>query len=176
MATATVMSTRAATTASAILTLLGAAGVEGEVFNIGAENERSVLEIADVLLAQTGKPKSLLAHVVDRPGHDRRYAVDFSKLQWVLKPDDPATPAIDPVAIQYGAFINTVIQFLIVAFVVFLLVRAVNRLRREQPAEPASPCRSCPPGRFRGTGAGHATHRTAPATSPADRSARFRSR
>ncbi|KQW86778.1 large-conductance mechanosensitive channel protein MscL [Brevundimonas sp. Root1279] len=61
-------------------------------------------------------------------------SVDFSNLKWVLKPDDPATPVVETVAIQYGAFINTIIQFLIVAFVVFLLVKAVNRMRREQAA------------------------------------------
>jgi len=43
------------------------------------------------------------------------------------------------VAIQDGAFINTLIQFLIVAFVVFLAVKGINKLRREQPAEPAAP-------------------------------------
>lgn len=41
--------------------------------------------------------------------------LDFSKLAWVLKPDDPATEAVETVAIQYGAFVNTVIQFLITA-------------------------------------------------------------
>lgn len=64
--------------------------------------------------------------------------VDFSNLKWVLAPENPATEAVEEVAIQYGAFINTVIQFLIVAFVVFLMVKAINRLRREQAAEPAS--------------------------------------
>ncbi|MDY6924607.1 MAG: large-conductance mechanosensitive channel protein MscL [Pseudomonadota bacterium] len=62
--------------------------------------------------------------------------VDFSRLQWVLRPEDPATEAVEKVAIQYGAFINTLLQFLIVAFVVFLLVKAINRLRREQAAAP----------------------------------------
>lgn len=61
--------------------------------------------------------------------------VDFSKLEWVLVPEDPATGAVEKVAIQYGAFINTLIQFLIVAFVIFLVVKAVNKMRREQPAE-----------------------------------------
>ena len=68
--------------------------------------------------------------------------VDFSELEWVLAPEDPATEAIEKVAIQYGAFINTVIQFLIVAFVVFLLVKGINNLRRkeaESPAPPAAP-------------------------------------
>jgi large conductance mechanosensitive channel len=62
--------------------------------------------------------------------------VDFSKLEWVLKPENPATEAIEKVAIGYGAFINTLLQFLIVAFVVFLLVKGINRLRRQQAAEP----------------------------------------
>ena len=65
--------------------------------------------------------------------------VDFSKLEWVLVPEDPATTAVEKVAIQYGAFINTLIQFLIVAFVVFLLVKGINKMRREQPAEVAAP-------------------------------------
>jgi large conductance mechanosensitive channel len=62
--------------------------------------------------------------------------VDFSELEWVLVPENPATEAVEKVAIQYGAFINTMIQFLIVAFVVFLLVKGINKLRREQAAEP----------------------------------------
>ena len=71
--------------------------------------------------------------------------VDFSKLEWVLVPEDPATGAVEKVAIQYGAFINTLIQFLIVAFVVFLLVKAINRLRREQAAQPeAAPAAPTP--------------------------------
>ena len=71
--------------------------------------------------------------------------VDFSKMEWVLVPEDPATEAIEKVAIQYGAFINTLIQFLIVAFVVFLLVKGINKLRREQAAEPeAAPAAPTP--------------------------------
>jgi large conductance mechanosensitive channel len=65
--------------------------------------------------------------------------VDFSKLEWVLRRDDPTTQTIEKVAIQYGAFINTLIQFLIVAFVVFLLVKGINRMRREQAASPEAP-------------------------------------
>ena len=69
--------------------------------------------------------------------------IDFSQLKVVLKAagDDPKK--IPEVAIQYGAFINTLIQFLIVAVVVFLLVKLVNTLRRDQaakaPEEPAAP-------------------------------------
>src|SRR5690606_37398065 len=62
--------------------------------------------------------------------------VDFSNLKWVLAPEDPATEAIEEVAIQYGAFINTLIQFAIVAFVILLMVKFITRLRREKAAEP----------------------------------------
>jgi large conductance mechanosensitive channel len=65
--------------------------------------------------------------------------VDFSNLKWVLSPEDPATTAVEEVAIQYGAFINTLIQFAIVAFVIFLMVKAINKLRREKAAEPEAP-------------------------------------
>jgi large conductance mechanosensitive channel len=65
--------------------------------------------------------------------------VDFSHMNWVLKVDNPATKVDEMVAIQYGAFLNTVIQFLIVAWVIFLLVKGVNTLRRAQAAEPSVP-------------------------------------
>jgi len=70
--------------------------------------------------------------------------VDFSHMQWVLKRDNPATAANELVAIHYGAFINTMIKFLIVAWVVFLLVKLVNVIRRRdaaaaQPAPAAAP-------------------------------------
>jgi len=74
--------------------------------------------------------KSLVDQVIMPPIGLLLGGVDFSKLQVILKPDDPATEAVETVAIQYGAFINTVIQFLIVAFVVFMLVKGVNALRR----------------------------------------------
>lgn len=81
--------------------------------------------------------KSLVDQVVMPPIGLLLGRVDFSKLEWVLTPEDPATEAVEKVAIAYGAFINTVIQFLIVAAVVFMAVKVINRLRREQAAEPA---------------------------------------
>ena len=83
--------------------------------------------------------KSLVDQVVMPPIGLATGGVDFSKLEWVLRPDDPATQAAEKVAVQYGAFINTVIQFLIVAFVIFMLVKAVNKLRRTEEAAPAAP-------------------------------------
>jgi large conductance mechanosensitive channel len=86
--------------------------------------------------------KSLVDQVVMPPIGLLTSGVDFAKLEWVLRPDDPSTPKSELVAIQYGAFLNTVIQFVIVAFVVFLLVKLVNSMRRkdaEAPAAPAAP-------------------------------------
>jgi dTDP-glucose 4,6-dehydratase len=51
-------------------------GRAGGVYNIGARNERHNLEVAESILAALGKPRSLIKFVKDRPGHDRRYAID----------------------------------------------------------------------------------------------------
>jgi dTDP-glucose 4,6-dehydratase len=53
----------------------------GETYNVGSGVERSIVEIADAVLALTGKPDSLKTIVPDRPGHDRRYLLDSSKLR-----------------------------------------------------------------------------------------------
>jgi large conductance mechanosensitive channel len=87
--------------------------------------------------AFNGIVKSLVDQVIMPPIGLLMGGLDFSKLEWVLKPEDPATAAVEKVAIQYGAFINTVIQFLIVAVVVFLLVKLVNKIRRADVGEPA---------------------------------------
>ncbi|HUU53340.1 MAG TPA: dTDP-glucose 4,6-dehydratase [Armatimonadota bacterium] len=56
-------------------------GEPGEVYNIGAGNEMQNIDMARFLLAEIGKPESLIEHVKDRPGHDRRYALDAGKLR-----------------------------------------------------------------------------------------------
>src|SRR5574341_604831 len=58
-----------------------AAGEIGEVYNIGSGEERVNLDVARDILALTGQPESLLRHVKDRPGHDRRYALDSAKIR-----------------------------------------------------------------------------------------------
>ena len=65
----------------ALVAILQADDVEGETFNIAGGNERSVLDITALILERLKKPGSLLAHVADRPGHDRRYAIDATKLE-----------------------------------------------------------------------------------------------
>jgi dTDP-glucose 4,6-dehydratase len=58
----------------------------GEVYNIGGCNEKTNIKVIELILERLGKPKTLIRHVKDRPGHDRRYAIDASKiireLQW----------------------------------------------------------------------------------------------
>jgi dTDP-glucose 4,6-dehydratase len=62
-------------------------GRSGEIYNIGSDNEWPNLQIVGRLLEILGKPRELIEHVKDRPGHDRRYAIDASKahaeLGWV---------------------------------------------------------------------------------------------
>ncbi len=54
-------------------------GRVGEVYNLGGGNERENVEIATLILETLGKPRTLIRHVTDRPGHDRRYAIDAQK-------------------------------------------------------------------------------------------------
>ena len=56
-------------------------GKAGQVYNIGAENERPNLDVVRAILKHTGRDESLLRYVPDRPGHDRRYAMDSRKIR-----------------------------------------------------------------------------------------------
>jgi dTDP-glucose 4,6-dehydratase len=56
-------------------------GQEGEVYNVGGRSERTNLSVVQTVLDHLGKPHSLIRFVKDRPGHDRRYAIDFSKIE-----------------------------------------------------------------------------------------------
>lgn len=55
-------------------------GAVGEVYNVGGNNERANIEIVKFVLAELHKPESLITYVQDRPGHDRRYAIDNTKI------------------------------------------------------------------------------------------------
>jgi len=79
--------------------------------------------------------------------------VDFADLFILLKQGAPAGPyatladaqAAGAVTINYGLFVNAVVYFIIVALVIFLLIRAVNRMQREEEAAPAEPTtKECP--------------------------------
>ena len=75
--------------------------------------------------------------------------VDFKDIKWVIKQGTEAvkdadgnilTPEVAEVAVKYGVFVNNVIDFIIVAFVVFLVIKAINKMKKEQPAAaPAGP-------------------------------------
>ena len=55
--------------------------VDGQIFNIAGGNEYSVLDIAARILEALAKPRDLIEHVTDRPGHDRRYALNAEKIK-----------------------------------------------------------------------------------------------
>jgi len=63
------------------LALVLAEGRPGEVYNIGSEEERANIEVAREILRLTERPETLLRHVKDRPGHDRRYAINHAKIR-----------------------------------------------------------------------------------------------
>jgi large conductance mechanosensitive channel len=92
--------------------------------------------------AFTAIVKSLVDDVIMPPIGWMTGGVDFSSLAIAL----PLQAAADgePVAVRYGVFINALLQFVIVAFVVFLLVRAVNRLRRDEPEPAPADAPTCP--------------------------------
>jgi len=56
-------------------------GAMGEVYNVGTGQDISNIEMAELVLQTTGKPRALIRHVADRPGHDRRYCMSVEKLQ-----------------------------------------------------------------------------------------------
>jgi len=64
-------------------------GTVGEVYNVGANTEKPNIEIVKLLLKHTGKTEDLIEYVKDRPGHDRRYAINSTKIQkelgWEVK-------------------------------------------------------------------------------------------
>lgn len=75
--------------------------------------------------------------------------VDFTNLFFTLGPEEYATLAeaqkAGAATINYGQFINNVIQFIIMAFVIFLIIRQINRLKRKEEVKPATPdTKECP--------------------------------
>lgn len=75
-------------------------GKIGEIYNIGARNEKTNLEVTKLILKKMGKPESLITFVQDRSGHDRRYSVDITRIRrlgWKPKHDfeEAMTKTID---------------------------------------------------------------------------------
>ena len=97
--------------------------------------------------------KSLVDDIIMPPIGLLLGGVDFANLFVLLRSGDPAGPyaaladakAAGAVTMNFGLFINTIISFLIVVFVIFLLIRSINRMKREQEALPAEPTtKECP--------------------------------
>jgi dTDP-glucose 4,6-dehydratase len=80
-------------------------GREGETYNVGSGIERSIEEVADLVLELTGKPEALKSIVPDRPGHDRRYLLESSKIRRELgwEPEIPFEAGVRDVAEWYAA-------------------------------------------------------------------------
>ena len=100
------------------------------------------LAVAVVIGAAFGKiVTALVDNVVMPPIGLLIGGVDFSAWKWILK---PAVEGQGEVAISIGVFVNTIIQFVILAFVIFLAIRAMNRLFKKEAEKPAAPAAPSP--------------------------------
>lgn len=91
------------------------------------------LAIGVIIGAAFGKiVASLVNDIIMPPIGYLTGGIDFKNMKVVIKEGDPATKISD-VSINYGNFINTLIEFLIVAFCIFMIVKAINSLRRPEP-------------------------------------------
>ena len=97
--------------------------------------------------------KSMVADVLMPPIGILLGNVDFSNLFTVIKEGSTVGPfatvaaakEAGAVTLNYGLFVNTIVNFLIVAFAIFFVVRGINRLKKEEEAPPAEPTtRECP--------------------------------
>lgn len=96
------------------------------------------LAVGVVIGAAFGKIVSSLVDGVIMPPLGKLIGgIDFSAFKWVLTP--AGADGKGEVAILYGAFINTMIQFLIVALAIFIVVKAINKISRKQEETPAAP-------------------------------------
>lgn len=97
------------------------------------------LAVGVVIGAAFGKiVTSLVENIIMPPIGVALGGVDFSEYKWVLV--QAAADGTGEVAIGYGAFINTLIQFLIIAWAIFLVVKAINRVtKKENPAAAEEP-------------------------------------
>jgi large conductance mechanosensitive channel len=96
------------------------------------------LAVGVVIGAAFGKiVSSLVGDVITPPIGVLLGGVDFSQIGWVLKPAMGDKPAV---VMGIGKFIQAIVDFLVIAFVIFLVVKAVNRMKREEPPPaPAGP-------------------------------------
>ncbi|MFN3228781.1 MAG: large-conductance mechanosensitive channel protein MscL [Asticcacaulis sp.] len=100
------------------------------------------LAVGVIIGAAFGKiVTSLVDHIIMPPLGLLIGGIDFSHMKWVLKAADPTVAGSTAVALEYGLFINTLIQFLIISFAIFWVVKVMNMAMKkdEAPAEPPAP-------------------------------------
>lgn len=98
------------------------------------------LAVGVVIGAAFGKIISSLVDDVVMPPIGRLLAgIDFKNLKWVIGSQLSPDGKVTEVAIKYGSFIQTAIEFLIIALVIFLVIKAYNRVRATEPPPPPAP-------------------------------------
>ena len=98
------------------------------------------LAIGVIIGGAFGKIVSSLVDDIVMPPIGRLLAgIDFKNLKWVIGSQTAADGKITEVAIKYGNFIQTAIEFLIIALVIFLVIKAYNRVRATEPPPPPAP-------------------------------------
>lgn len=105
-------------------------------------NKGSVIDLAIgvIIGGAFGKIVSSIVDDILMPPIGKLLAgIDFKSLQWVIGSQTGADGKVTEVAIKYGNFIQTGIEFLIIAFVVFLIVRVYNRIKAAAPPPPPTP-------------------------------------
>ncbi|HCW99084.1 MAG TPA: large conductance mechanosensitive channel protein MscL [Pantoea sp.] len=91
------------------------------------------LAVGVIIGAAFGKiVSSLVANIIMPPLGLLIGGVDFKQFKWVLKPAEGATP---PVVMEYGIFIQTVFDFVIVAFAIFIAIKLMNKLHKKKEVE-----------------------------------------
>ena len=95
------------------------------------------MAIGIVIGAAFGKiVSSLVGDVIMPPIGLLLGGVDFSSLAWTIK---EGSEGVEPVLLKYGIFINTIIDFIIIAFAIFIVVKGINSMKKKEEEKPAAP-------------------------------------
>ena len=112
-------------------------GMMKEFKNFAMKGNVLDMAIGIIIGAAFGKiVSSFVADVIMPPIGMLIGGVDFSNLAWVLK---EATETAEAVTINYGTFLNTVIDFVIIAFAIFMVIKGINSAKKKEEEKPAAP-------------------------------------
>jgi len=112
-------------------------GMSKEFKEFAVKGNAVDMAVGIIIGAAFGKiVSSLVKDVIMPPIGLLTGGVDFSKLQIILQ---PATEDVEAVAMSYGLFLNNVIDFVIVAFTIFIVVKAMNSAKKKEEEAPAAP-------------------------------------